>query len=308
MKFLFILVIIASCSFGIIAQEGLKLGAYLTPCVSLSFNQEDKQKGNTLQQKTSFGYTTGLLLGYGITEILSISTGVAYYEHRIQFEHQRTRLANDNADPNLGATALRRSQYIRVPLMVGLASDPNRQWGVLARFGPHFNFLVQANYYDTRLEDYSNYDAQQGIDLRQEISLYQENSNGGLIKQGGTAPIYQIFVPGVTAEVGVQFRVNDQVKLTALVHVEGSSNPEAEGAASLAHNLNRGDYLVTTNPFDNPVLAQLDNNKQQIEATPFDAVFPNYTNPNAPNATTRATTWQMMVGLQLGIVYTHRNN
>ena len=295
-----------SCS--IIAQEGLKLSAYITPSICFSFNNEDLQKGNTLQQQNSFGYTTGLLIGYGITDIISVSTGVAYYEHRTQFEHQRATLPNDNADPNLGATALRRSQYVRVPLMMGLASDPNRQWGVLARFGPHFNFLLQANYFDARLNGYSNYNAEQGIDLGQKISLYQENSNGGLIKQGGTARIYQVFVPGITAEVGVQFRVNDQIKLTALVHVEGSSNPEAKGAASLAHNLNRGDYLVTTNPFDNPVLAQLDNNKQQAEATPFDAVFPNYMNENTPNATYRSSTWQMMLGLQLGIVYTQKNN
>ncbi|MFK7796939.1 MAG: outer membrane beta-barrel protein [Aureispira sp.] len=308
MKCLFVLVIVAYCSCAILAQEGLKLSAYITPSICFSFNKEDAQKGTTLQQQLSFGYTTGLLLGYGITDIVSVSTGVAYYEHRVEFEHQRAILANDNTDPNFGATALRRSQYIRVPLMVGLASDPNRKWGVLARFGPHFNFLLQANYYDSRLEGYSNYNTQQGIDLTQQISLYQENSNGGLIKQGGTARVYQVFVPGITAEVGVQFRVNDQMKLTALVHVEGSSNPEAAGAASLAHNLNRGDYLVASNPFDAPVLAQADNNKQQTEETPFDAVFPNYTDNNVPNATSRASTWQMMLGLQLGIVYTHKND
>ncbi|MGH1334698.1 MAG: outer membrane beta-barrel protein [Aureispira sp.] len=289
------------------AQEGLKLSAQVTPSFSFSFNLQDTKKGAALQEQAAFGYTAGILVGYGITEAFSLSTGVFYYEHSARFNHQRTTLSTGVEDPNLGQTALRFSNYIRVPLLLGLASDPNRKWGVLARFGPHFNFLLQARYYDTRLNGYSKYNQEQGIDLRQEITLYQENgTTGGLIREGGKAPVYKGFIPGISAEIGLQLRLNDQLKLTALVHVEGSSNPEAEGAASFAHNLARGDFLVTSSPFDAPELTKQDNDKFQAEATPFDAMFPNYTEEDYQNVTSRAPTWQVMVGLQLGIVYTYK--
>ncbi len=243
--FLFSVAVVAA------AQEGLKIGAQITPCLSFSFNSQDTKKGSTLERQAAFGYSAGILVGYGITEAFSLSTGALYYEHQANFQHQRTVLNNGQSDPNLGAMIERQSTYIRVPLLFGLASDPNRKWGVLARFGPHFNFLLNAQYYDTRLDGYSNYNKNTGIDLRQEITLYQENvATGGLIREGGRAAIYKAFVPGVTAELGLQLRVNDQFKVTALLHVEGSSNPEDEGAASLAHNLTRGDYLVTADPFE----------------------------------------------------------
>lgn len=307
MQYVFVWLLMIGFSFSATAQEGLKLSAQATPSLSFSFNLQDTKKGATLKEKAAFGYTAGLLVGYGITEAFSISTGCYYYEHRAYFEHQRASLPSGDRDPNFGASALRLSNYIRVPLLIGLASDPNRLWGVLARFGPHFNFLMNARYYDTRLNGYSKYNKDEGIDLRQEVTLYQENlATGGLIRQGGKASVYKDFIPGIAAEVGLQLRINDQLKLTALVHVEGSSNPEEEGAASFAHNLNRGDYLVTSSPFDAPELTKQDNDKFQAEATPFDAVFPNYTDEAYPNTTTRAPTWQVMVGLQLGVVYTYK--
>lgn len=306
MQRLFIFLAIFLFPFLSFAQEGLKINAQITPSFSFSFNLQDTKKGETLQSEPAFGYSAGLLFGYGITEAFSLSTGVLYYQHQAHFEHQRIVLSSGAPDVNYGKKSSRASNYIRVPLLLGLASDPNRKWGVLARFGPHFNFLLDAHYYDERLEGYSGYDDAKGIDLRQRITLYQENlTTGGLIREGGEERIYKAFIPGITAEVGVQLRINDQLKLTALFHVEGSSNPEDEGAASLAHNLARGDYLVVANPFDNPTQNIQDNNKLSAEATPFDAVFPNYTDEDFPNVTARNPTWQVMVGLQLGIVYTY---
>ena len=307
MQRLSVLLLFALFPFFVVAQEGLKLSAQFTPCLSFSFNAQDNKKGATLKQQPGFGYTTGLLIGYGITEAFSISTGAFYYAHNTRFTHQRTKLNTGVDDPNFGLAAVRSSSYLRVPLLLGLASDPNRKWGILARFGPHFNFLLDARYYDARLSGYSKYDPNKGIDLRQEITLYQENlTSGGLIRKGGKGSIYKDFIPGISAEVGLQLRMNDQLKLTLLVHVEGSSNPEEEGAASLAHNLTRGDYLVTSSPFDAPELTKQDNDKMQAEGTPFDAIFPNYTDNDYPDVTARAPTWQLMVGLQLGVVYTYK--
>lgn len=289
-----------------IAQEGLKLGLYFTPSASMTLNNEDANKGTTLDLRTSFAYSTGFLVGYGISEIFSVSTGVAYLEHTGTFVHNRATLSSGTKDPNLGARIIRQSNYVRVPLFVELSTDPNRAAGFFARVGPHFDFLTTATYKDTRLDGFSQYDSDAGIDLRQKITLYQKNeATNGIISLGRQEKIYRDFVPGITAELGAQVRINDYLKTTFLIHFEGSSNPEGDGAASFAHNLNRGDYLVTSNPISNPGQATVDENKSIQEETPFDAVFPNYTDETNPNATFRSPTWNIMIGFQIGIIYTY---
>jgi len=288
------------------SQEGLKLGLHFTPGISMALNNEDADKGSTLDLQTSFAYNTGFLIGYGVTEIFSVSTGVGYQQHTAAFIHNRKNLSSGISDPNYAATITRQANYIRVPLFVEISTDPNRALGFFARLGPHFDFLITAVYKDARLDGFSNYDSDAGIDLRQKITLYQKNeTTNGIISLGRQEKIYRDFVPGITAEIGAQVRINDYLKMTLLLHFEGSSNPEGEGAASFAHNLNRGDYLVSSNPISSPGQATVDMNKSTQEGTPFDAVFPNYTNDMNTNATFRSPTWNLMAGFQIGIVYTY---
>lgn len=289
-----------------LAQEGLKIGVHFIPGASIAINNEDTEKGKMLALEASFAYNTGILMGYGITEIFSISTGVQYHQHTANFIHNRNLLSTGLNDPNTGKKFSRRTAYVRVPLFLEFCSDPNQVIGIFARLGPHFDFLVNATYKDARLEGFSQYDAANGIDLQQKITLYQKNSTGnGIISLGRKGRIYRSFVPGITAEVGAQVRISDFLKMTFLIHVEGSSNPEGEGAASLAHNLNRGDYLVTSNPISNPNNATVDNLKSSQEETPFDTVFPNYIDETDPNVTFRSPTWNLMAGFQIGFIYTY---
>lgn len=290
------------------AQEGLKLGVYLTPALTFPSNPQDLQQGLLLQQRPAFSYNAGALVGYGISELVSLSTGLGFHQFTAAYEHQRQTLPDGRTDPNAGALAVKRAQYLRVPILFGWSTDPNRRWGFIGRIGFHFNFLVDAVYYDERLVGYSNYYARHGIDLRQSITLYQINSNGtGLMRRGGKAPIYQEFTAGFTAEIGVQMRLSDALKITVMLHVETSSNPEDEGASSLAHNLHRGDYLVTADPLVNRIAAQHDAVKQQTEGTPFEAIFPNYNDPTQPYETMRSPTWHTLIGLQVGLIYTLKN-
>lgn len=289
-------------------QAGLKLGAHLTPAVGLSFNKQDAQHGSTLEALPSFSYNLGMVVGYGITEVFSLSTGVGFHELTTTFAHRRGQLSDGRIDPNKGTIALRRAQYVRVPLLLGFNTDPNRVWGLMVRFGPHFDFLTRAVYYDNRLMGYSQYVAHEGINLRQSVTLYERNASGNsLIRRGDKAPIYKDFLPGFIFEAGMQLRVNDHVQVTLLIHAEMASNPEEEGAASLAHNLNRGDYLVTANPLVNQAAAAADAIKFQSEETPFEAVFPNYTHSDEPFETMRTPTWNALIGLQIGLVYTLRD-
>lgn len=307
MRNLFLLLSLLFISSLSIAQEGLKLGLHVTPGLSMALNNEDLDKGASLNLQTSFAYNAGFLIGYGVTEILSVSTGVGYQQHIAAFVHDRKNISSGGLDPNYGAKITRQTSYIRVPLFLEISTDPNRALGFFARLGPHFDFLISAVYKDARLDGFSQYDSDAGIDLRQEITLYQKNeATNGIISLGRQGKIYRNFVPGITAEVGAQVRINDHLKMTLLLHFEGSSNPEGEGAASFAHNLSRGDYLVTANPIASPGQAIVDGNKINQEETPFDAVFPNYTNDTNTNATFRSPTWNLMAGFQIGIVYTYQ--
>lgn len=290
------------------AQEGLKLGVYLTPALTFPSNPQDVQQGLLLQQQSAFSYNGGALVGYGISEVVSLSTGIGFHQFAASYKHRRQTLPDGRTDPNTGARALKRAQYLRVPILFGWSTDPNRRWGLIGRIGVHFNFLVDAVYYDERLIGYSNYYASHGIDLQQPLTLYQINGDGtGLMRRGGKAPVYQEFIAGLTAEFGLQIRLNDALKITVMIHAETSSNPEDEGAASLAHNLHRGDYLVTANPLVDHMAAQKDAVKQQADGTPFETIFPNYSDPNQPYETERSPTWNTLVGLQIGIVYTLKN-
>jgi hypothetical protein len=306
MRNLFLLLSILFISTLSFSQEGLKLGLHFTPGISMALNNEDADKGTTLDLQASFAYNTGLLVGYGVSETFSVSTGVGYQQHTTTFTHNRRNISSGTLDPNYGTKITRQANYIRVPLFLEISTDPNRAIGFFARLGPHFDFLTAAVYKDARLDGFSQYDSDAGIDLRQKVTLYQKNeATNGIISLGRQEKIYRNFVPGITAEIGAQVRISDHLKMTLLLHVEGSSNPEGEGAASFAHNLNRGDYLVTANPISSPGQATVDGNKANQEESPFDAVFPNYTDDMDTNATFRSPTWNLMAGFQIGIIYTY---
>lgn len=308
MRYFFLLLFGCLFCTSLMAQEGLKLGVYVTPGLALPGNAEDAQQGTLLQNRAAFSYNSGLLFGYGLTDLFSIQTGVGFHQFTAAYEHRRQQLPDGHPDPNLGAMAVKRSQYLRVPLLFEVSTDPNRRWGVIGRVGFNFDFLLNAVYYDQRLIGYSNYLHAQGIDLTRPVTLYQANPDGtGLMLRGGKAAVYRDFITGFTAQVGLQFRLSDALKITAMVYVETASNPEDEGAASLGHNLNRGDYLVTADPLLNRTMAQQDASKQRTEGTPFEAIFPNYTDPDQPYATSRSATWNTLIGLQIGMVYTIKN-
>lgn len=286
-------------------QKGLKLGAQFTPGVSMALNNQDFDKESTLDLEAAFAFNAGFIIGYGITEQFSITTGVSYLQHTASFVHNRATLSSGTPDPNYGKKFSRQANYVRVPLLFELSSDPNQTAGFLVRFGPHFDFLTSGRYKDARLEGFSGYDANKGIDMRQEVTIFQPNhATGGLLSTGRKGQIYKDFVLGATLEVGAQVYLTDAVKMTFLVHFEASSNPEGEGAASFAHNLAQGDYLVMSSPVFNPTTAAMDEVKANDEETPFDATFPNYPLNGDENTTLRSPTWSIMAGLHIGVVYT----
>lgn len=280
------------------AQKGLKLGLQFTPGATMSLQSEDFDKGETLDLDGAFGYNFGLTVGYGISETFSISTGIMFNNHVSQYVHNRQTFSSGATDPNYKKKFSRTLGYVRVPLLIEVGSDPTQSAGFFFRIGPHFDFLTGGAYKDERYVGYSGYDEATGINLREQVDLYQETTLLGqkvATKTGQQGDVYNSFVLGVTLEIGGQIRLTDYLKLILLVHLESSlTNPEGAGAASFAYTV--GDRVRSlTNPSDLI---------KSAEGTPFDASYPNYISEGNKTVTHRDPAWNVMGGLTIGAVYT----
>lgn len=290
------------------AQKGVKIEAIFAPGISFALNKQDMDKGETLDMDVPFAFNAGVLLGYGITETISFTTGFMFNQHNAAFVHKRATLPLGGDDPNFNKKFSRSAGYIRLPLLLSISGDPNLAAGFFVRAGPHFDLLTGATYRDERLIGYSKYNPDSGLDLKKQVTIYEKDGSGALKNTGRKGRVFKDFVVGLSVDVGCQIRINDHIKMTIMAHFEASSNPEGDGASSFAHNLNRGDYLITTNPFADASLAAADALKYNAELTPFDATMPNYSSDTDVYETHRDGTWNLMAGLQIGIIYTYRKH
>lgn len=308
MKNLIFIITILVFTCQIYAQKGVKIEAIFAPGISFALNKQDMDKGDALDMDVPFAFNAGVLLGYGITETISFTTGFMFNQHTAAFVDKRTTLPAGGADPVVGEKFSRSAGYIRLPLLLSISGDPNLAAGFFVRAGPHFDLLTGATYKDERMIGYSKYNPDSGLDLKKQVTIYEKDASGALTNTGRKGRVFRDFVIGASVDVGAQIRINDHIKMTVMLHFEASSNPEGDGASSFAHNLNRGDYLITTNPFADASLAATDAVKYNAEITPFDATFPNYSSESDVYETKRDATWNLMAGLQIGVIYTYRKH
>jgi len=290
------------------AQKGVKIGLHFTPGASMGLNNEDFDKGETLNLSGSFGWDLGLTVGYGFNDKLALVTGIGFNSHTAGFVHDRVTIYDGTifatADPNLKAKFSRSLGYIRVPLYLQIGgSSGDEGGGFFFRFGPTFNFLTGAKYEDSRLEVFSGYDKTTGIDVNKQTDLWTSN-DGGITKTRTTdaasptgyqqGDIYQGFVLGVGLDIGGQIKLAENFHMLITLHLETSlTNPEGIGAASYAHNISSD--VVKTISDGTTVVAQ---------ETPFDATYPNYTAEAKKNISTRESTFNVFGGLTFGFQYT----
>ena len=303
MKNLTFLVIALFMSSNVFAQKGLKIGLQFTPGATASLQNEDFDRGEDLNLDPTFGYNFGLTLGYGITETFSISTGIMFNNHVSQFVHDREFLSNTSlSDPNYKKKFARTLGYVRVPVLFEVGSDPTQAGGFFFRIGPHFDFLTGGKYTDQRLEGFSNYDTEKGIDLTGQTALWEPAADKkSAVKTSEMGDIYNKVVVGVTLEIGGQIRLTDYLKMILTVHLESAlTNPEGVGASSFTHNIY--DEVSADNPLSLAGIA--DAAKATTEQTPFQAMYPNYTNADQRWATERGTAFNVMGGVTLGVIYT----
>lgn len=247
MKNLTFLALALFLSSNIFAQQGLEITAGFTPGLSFILNDEDLAEGQALNIQPTFAFQTGLTIGYNFSERIGVATGIGI---AALGQNYTTDYDNTSADDQIKYD--RKITYVRVPLLLRVGGDPTAPSSAFFRFGPHFDFLSSAigrNYGSANnpRDDSRNY---------RDINKFLSSDK---------AEIYKNFVLGLTVEVGGKIRINDQMGVLLLFHLETSlTNPEGDDVARYAGFPTSGSILEPE----------------------------------------RGAAWNLMVGLNLGFQYT----
>ncbi len=303
MKNLTFLALALFLSSNIFAQKGVKIGLQFTPGASLSLQNEDFDRGEDLNLSGAFGWNMGLTVGYGFSETFSLSTGLMFSNHQSKYVHDRQFFnSTSTADPNYKKTFTKNLGYIRIPLLLEVGSSPDQSAGFFFRFGPHFDFMTGGKYKDERLEGFSRYDSEKGLDLMGQTALWAPSSDKKTsTKTNQTDDIYNKVVIGLSVDIGGQIKLVDNLKMILTLHLETSlTNPEGVGASSYSNNIS--DEVFAENLLSADGIS--DGLKALSDRTPFDAMYPNYISEDRKGATHRDAPFNVMGGFTIGFIYT----
>jgi hypothetical protein len=191
------------------AQKGLEFGISFTPASPWILNDEDFAEGDELNYRGTFGFNTGLTLGYNFTDFVGLHTGVQFSRQGQNYINYKS--APEKADMDIFA---RRLGYVRVPVLLKFNGDPSNSSSAYFRIGPHFDILNSARFvYDDK--DVLNSDVNENL-------LTLKNITGGEIT------VYNKLVVGLTLEMGGAVNLTEELKLLFMLHMSGSlTNPEA---------------------------------------------------------------------------------
>ena len=202
------------------AQKGLEVGVEFTPCYTMILNDEDFAAGDELNFRGTFGYNTGLSLGYNFNDGIGLTSGIIYSQQGQNYTTAIDGIAKSEQD-----MFNRTLSYIRVPLLLKFNSDPTASSGSFFRFGPHFDFLQGASY------EYTSNNARgaivSGLLAQDRVSLTKDSEFKDL-------SIYRKAVFGVTLEFGGSANINEYMKFTFMLHLSGNLNSEDVGAKEAA--------------------------------------------------------------------------
>jgi hypothetical protein len=203
-------------SSNLFAQQGLEITAGFTPGLSFILNDEDLAEGEALNIQPTFGFQTGLTLGYNFSERIGLATGIGV---AALGQNYTTDYDGWAADDQIKYD--RKITYIRVPLFLRVGGDPTAPSSAFFRFGPHFDFLSSAIG--------RNYGS---ANNPRDNSVNYRDINKSILGSE-KAEVYNSFVLGLTIEVGGKIRITDQMGVLLLFHLETSLlNPEGEDAAA----------------------------------------------------------------------------
>ncbi len=127
----------ALMSLSALAQQGLEIGLRVNPQSIWIFNDDDFAVGDALDFENSFGMAYGLNVGYNMTDNFGIHAGVLVSSQGQRYVTDI--LGNDfNSQIDLN--------YLKVPVLLKLNSNPSSTVGFLFQVGPQFSFLNSATY------------------------------------------------------------------------------------------------------------------------------------------------------------------
>lgn len=215
------------CNFAAKAQKGVELGVQFTPMTTWILNNEDFDEGDALNFRGTFGYLVGMHAGYNITETFGIQTGFMFNKCGQNYITDYAGIAK--ADQN---TFRRDMSYFRVPLLFKLQGTVENSGGMYFRIGPHFDFLNSARFrYDFTS---TSFDPDLDWNMKKPESSKELDLTNGPIAPNlfdNTYKFYKGFVLGATLEMGGFVKLNDNMKMTFMLHLEGSlTNPEGKDA------------------------------------------------------------------------------
>lgn len=221
------------------AQKGLEFGISFTPASPWILNDEDFAEGDELNYRGTFGFNTGLTLGYNFTDAVGFHTGIQFSRQGQNYINYNS--AAEKADMDVFS---RKLSYVRLPFLLKFNGDPSESSSAYFRIGPHLDLLNSAKY------SYTN-KASGGIDQDVDLRQYENVLTSEKYK------VYKNLVVGLTLEMGGAINMSEELKLVFMLHMSGSlTNPEDSEAGrsgiqlSTAGNVNpfpSSPYNILTN-------------------------------------------------------------
>ncbi|MCB0836416.1 MAG: PorT family protein [Bacteroidetes bacterium] len=124
------------------AQKGLKVGGFVLPQAGYLFNSDEQSLANEeFTQEFLGGMAVGGLVGYNFNDYVGVRLNVIYSQQGGKYSARR--------DVNTRTSFTRRQEYVKIPLMIGLNSNPGNKVAFVFYGGVQLDLLTNAyNYND----------------------------------------------------------------------------------------------------------------------------------------------------------------
>lgn len=180
------------------AQRGLKVGAYFMPQATWLLNRDDLDvtDDDLLKYELTTGVAGGLTLGFNPGRFFGFRLNLAYSQQGQRLSYKR------NFNERVNTTT--RLEYIKLPFMIGLHSNPENQKIMVSVYGGiQPGFLTRAYVYDDNPE-------------------YVAPLPDTYTKEPKTWQLYERFNFSLVGEFGLDIRLTEVLALNLAVRGEHS--------------------------------------------------------------------------------------
>ncbi|MEZ4828143.1 MAG: outer membrane beta-barrel protein [Bacteroidia bacterium] len=123
------------------AQKGLKVGGFALPQTVFLFNADDQALDEDIyRQELLGGMAAGAVFGYNFNDFVGFRLNLLYSQQGGKYSSRR--------DVVLRNSFVRRQEYLKLPLMLGVNSDPERKVAFVFYGGVQLDLLTKAYSYN----------------------------------------------------------------------------------------------------------------------------------------------------------------